>query len=58
VLKVWQSKTTVVLKRGMGSGYAGVQNPLFFRENNRMYFGDARASMEALVTALRSRKAA
>ena len=58
VLKVWQSATTVVLKRGMGSGYAGVQNPLFFLENNRMYFGDARASMEALVTRLRGRKAA
>ncbi|MCO4746738.1 MAG: NAD(P)(+) transhydrogenase (Re/Si-specific) subunit beta [Proteobacteria bacterium] len=58
VLKVWEATTTVVLKRGMGSGYAGVQNPLFFHDNNRMYFGDARATMEALVTALRGKKAA
>ncbi|TNE85706.1 MAG: NAD(P)(+) transhydrogenase (Re/Si-specific) subunit beta [Deltaproteobacteria bacterium] len=58
VLKVWQAKKTIVLKRGMGSGYAGVENPLFFKENNHMYFGDARASMEALVTALRGSKAA
>ena len=38
ILKVWDSTSTVVLKRGMSAGYAGVQNPLFFRENNKMYF--------------------
>jgi NAD(P) transhydrogenase subunit beta len=54
VLEVWKAKTTVVLKRGMAAGYAGVENPLFFLENTRMLFGDAKKSMDGLVTALRS----
>jgi NAD(P) transhydrogenase subunit beta len=53
VLEVWRAKTVVVLKRGMAAGYAGVENPLFFLGNSRMLFGDARKSMEALVSALR-----
>jgi NAD(P) transhydrogenase subunit beta len=53
VLEVWKAKTTIVLKRGAGAGYAGVENPLFFIDNTRMLFGDARKSMESLVTALR-----
>ena len=57
VLQVWNAGLVVVLKRGMGSGYAGVQNPLFFLDNTRMLFGDARASMEALVSALRDKAA-
>ena len=52
VLEVWKGQTTVVLKRGMAAGYAGVDNPLFVRKNTRMLFGDARASLEALVKAL------
>ncbi len=52
VLEVWKGKTTVVLKRGMAAGYAGVDNPLFVRENTRMLFGDARASLEALSKAI------
>lgn len=52
VLEVWNSKHTIVLKRGMAAGYAGVENPLFFKENTRMFFGDARASMEELVKQL------
>ena len=54
VCEVWKSTRTVVLKRGRGVGYAGVANPLFFLENTRMYFGDARDSMEKLVAALRA----
>jgi H+-translocating NAD(P) transhydrogenase subunit beta len=52
VLEVWKSTITVVLKRGMASGYAGVDNPLFVKENTRMLFGDARESLEALSKAL------
>ncbi len=52
VLEVWKAKTTVVLKRGMAAGYAGVENPLFTLPNTRMLFGDARKSMEALLVGL------
>ena len=48
VLECWKGTTTIVLKRGMATGYAGVQNPLFFKENTRMLFGDARASLDAV----------
>jgi NAD(P) transhydrogenase subunit beta len=54
VLEVWKSALVVVLKRGMAAGYAGVENPLFFHENCRMLFGDAKKSMDALVTAAKS----
>ncbi len=53
VLEVWKSKLVVVFKRGMAAGYAGVENPLFFHDNCRMLFGDAKKSMDALVTATR-----
>ena len=53
VLEVWKAKTVVVLKRGMATGYAGVGNPLFFKDNTRMLFGDAKDSMGSLVRALR-----
>ena len=46
VMECWKGKTTIVLKRGMATGYAGVQNPLFFKENTRMLFGDARSSLD------------
>jgi H+-translocating NAD(P) transhydrogenase subunit beta len=49
VLQVWKGKTTVVMKRSMATGYAGVQNPLFFKENTRMLFGDAKATLEAVL---------
>ncbi len=49
VLEVWKGETTVVLKRGMAAGYAGVDNPLFLKENTRMCFGDARDTLEALA---------
>jgi len=46
VMEPWKGGTTIVLKRGMATGYAGVQNPLFFKENTRMLFGDARSSLD------------
>ena len=49
VLECWKSTTTVVLKRSMATGYAGVQNPLFFKDNTRMYFGDAKESLDAVL---------
>ncbi len=52
VLQVWKGKQVVVLKRSMASGYAGVENPLFFRDNTSMLFGDARENVEAILAAL------
>ncbi len=52
VLECWKGKTTIVLKRTMATGYAGVDNPLFFKENTRMLFGDAKDSMDAVFKAL------
>ncbi|MCU0772363.1 MAG: Re/Si-specific NAD(P)(+) transhydrogenase subunit beta [Verrucomicrobia bacterium] len=49
VLEVWKGKTTIVLKRSMATGYAGVENPLFHKDNTRMLFGDARESLEAVL---------
>ena len=52
VLEVWKAKTTIVLKRSMATGYAGVDNPLFYRENTRMLFGDAKESISAVLAGL------
>lgn len=49
VLKVWEAKQVIVFKRSMAAGYAGVQNPLFFKENTSMLFGDAKDTVEAIV---------
>ncbi len=49
VLECWKSKTTIVLKRSMATGYAGVSNPLFYKENTRMLFGDARESLDSVL---------
>ncbi|WP_406704827.1 Re/Si-specific NAD(P)(+) transhydrogenase subunit beta [Sodalis sp.] len=52
VLEVWKAHNVVVFKRSMNTGYAGVQNPLFFKENTQMLFGDAKQSVEAILRAL------
>jgi len=52
VLECWKGTTSIVLKRSMATGYAGVQNPLFFKENTRMLFGDAKETLEAVFKAL------
>jgi len=52
VLECWKAKITIVLKRSMATGYAGVQNPLFFKENTRMLFGDAGTTLDAVFKAL------
>lgn len=52
VMECWKGKTTIVLKRGMATGYAGVQNPLFFKENTRMLFGDAKKSLDEVLKGL------
>ncbi|MDO8263694.1 MAG: Re/Si-specific NAD(P)(+) transhydrogenase subunit beta [Gallionella sp.] len=54
VLEVWKAKTSIVMKRSMASGYAGVDNPLFYKENNRMLFGDAKKMLEEVFVALKS----
>jgi NAD(P) transhydrogenase subunit beta len=54
VLEAWKAKISIVMKRSMASGYAGVDNPLFYKENNRMLFGDARKMLEEVLAALKS----
>jgi NAD(P) transhydrogenase subunit beta len=54
VLEVWKAKTTVVMKRSMASGYAGVENPLFYKDNTRMLFGDAKKNVDAILASLRT----
>jgi NAD(P) transhydrogenase subunit beta len=54
VLEVWKAKTSIVMKRSMASGYAGVDNPLFYKENNRMLFGDAKKMLDEVLLALKS----
>ncbi|MFN7409994.1 MAG: NAD(P)(+) transhydrogenase (Re/Si-specific) subunit beta, partial [Pseudomonadota bacterium] len=54
VLEVWKARTSIVMKRSMASGYAGVDNPLFYKENNRMLFGDAKKMLDEVLAALRA----
>ena len=54
VLEVWKARTSIVMKRSMASGYAGVDNPLFYKENNRMLFGDAKKMLDEVLSALRA----
>ncbi|MCH2095210.1 MAG: NAD(P)(+) transhydrogenase (Re/Si-specific) subunit beta [Rhodobacteraceae bacterium] len=50
VLECWKAKQVFVSKRGQGTGYSGIENPLFFKENTRMFYGDAKASLDKLLT--------
>ena len=54
VLEVWKGRTSIVMKRSMASGYAGVDNPLFYKDNNRMLFGDAKKMLDEVLVALKS----
>jgi NAD(P) transhydrogenase subunit beta len=54
VLEVWKGKTSIVMKRSMASGYAGVDNPLFYKDNNRMLFGDAKKMLDEVLVSLKS----
>ncbi len=54
VLEVWKAKTSIVMKRSMASGYAGVDNPLFYKDNNRMLFGDAKKRLDEVLVALKA----
>jgi proton-translocating NAD(P)+ transhydrogenase subunit beta len=55
VLEVWKAKTSIVMKRSMASGYAGIDNPLFYEENNQMLFGDAKKTLDDVVAALKAK---
>ncbi len=50
VLEVWNAKQVIVSKRGQGTGYSGIENPLFYKDNTRMFYGDAKASLDGLLT--------
>ncbi|KVD14303.1 NAD(P) transhydrogenase subunit beta [Burkholderia ubonensis] len=54
VLEVWKAKTSIVMKRSMASGYAGVDNPLFYKDNNRMLFGDAKSMLSEIFGVLKA----
>jgi NAD(P) transhydrogenase subunit beta len=54
VLEVWKAKTSIVMKRSMASGYAGVDNPLFYKDNNRMLFGDAKKMLDEVLAVLKA----
>ena len=54
VLQVWKSKLVVVNKRSRAAGYAGIDNPLFYKPNTKMLFGDAKGAIEKVVTELRA----
>ena len=49
VLEVWKAKNVIVSKRGQGTGYSGIENPLFFKENTRMLYGDAKESLDEIL---------
>ena len=54
VLEVWKARQVIISKRGQGRGYSGIENPLFFKDNSRMLYGDAKASLDQILTSLGS----
>ena len=54
VLEVWKAGQVIISKRGQGRGYSGIENPLFFKDNSRMLYGDAKASLDQILTSLSS----
>jgi NAD(P) transhydrogenase subunit beta len=54
VLEPWKAKTSIVLTRSMASGYAGVDNPLFYKDNHRMFSGNAKKMLDEMLAALRA----
>jgi NAD(P) transhydrogenase subunit beta len=52
VIEAWKAKTVIVSKRSQGTGYAGIENPLFYKDNTRMLYGDAKKSVDAIVQGL------
>ncbi len=53
VLEVWNAKQVIVSKRGQGTGYSGIENPLFYKENTRMFYGDAKSSLDQLLSQIK-----
>ena len=49
VLEVWKASQVIISKRGQGRGYSGIENPLFFKDNSRMLYGDAKASLDQIL---------
>ena len=54
VIEVWTATTCIVMKRGMATGYAGVENPLFYKDNTHMLFGDAKQNIDAILRKLQA----
>jgi len=52
VLEVWKAKQVFISKRGQGRGYSGIENPLFFRDNSRMVYGDAKKSLDTILQSI------
>jgi NAD(P) transhydrogenase subunit beta len=52
VIEVWRAKNVIISKRSMAQGYAGIENPLFYKDNSRMLYGDAKKTVDALVATL------
>jgi NAD(P) transhydrogenase subunit beta len=50
VLEVWKAKQVIISKRGQGRGYSGIENPLFYKDNSRMLYGDAKASLDEILS--------